>query len=647
MLRYPTTTIPSRHRLYDRQLLANQRRPMSVAGLTTPETYGAVGDGVLKSDGAMSTGSAILTSATSVFTQGDVGKDIGVNGAGAAGVPLITTILSVQSATQVTLASANASGGNVTGTIFYYGTDDTISLQAAIDAIADSGGGTLLFGEKIYCITAELVLPDREIQNEQVVLIEFKGTLGPIRSNWNNTNEVIGGDNDVKLPILGQTIIQLIANIAGTKMFDCNWVTPASQIPSGVQVYIDNMVWRVPPKLNVSGIDLRHVYSCRLIDVTIEPSDYQSNLAEPVAGGIGLRLPRVGNGAQVIGRRIGIAGFDTGYRHSEHADLDDIWVYRCKFPAAIEAGNHVSKYGRITFHACPNGIAATTDETAGLAYLTCQELNVEDSIVGGGHWSAPLNHILDPSNNLRGHIWHHKVVGFVGQEDGITKFGGANLITQQIGRRLLDGGVAGIGELPFDCALTAPIGEAIPPEENTGQEWMLRTGVTMEVFNADGVYFDTGNGTCIARLEATVEDYRVEVRVDIDALQVRCNAGVCLKYIQGGHSDIGGTYIAAVIQIMSGVNRLRLIKVTNGTAVELDSDTSIVFAAGNDYKLWVDYNGGGIEVFVDEVSKCTATLSADDIAIFGRSRQFGLYSFVGPDDDDRQTQWRNLAVTAL
>src|SRR5207244_3748636 len=70
-------------------------------------------DGQRVTDGAMSTGSAILTSASNLFAAGDVGKLVTVAGAGAAGVVLATTIASYQSAGQVTLTAANASGGNI------------------------------------------------------------------------------------------------------------------------------------------------------------------------------------------------------------------------------------------------------------------------------------------------------------------------------------------------------------------------------------------------------------------------------------------------------------------------------------------------------------------------------------------------------
>lgn len=101
----------------------------------TASAYGATGNGKVVGDGAMSSGSAVLTSATAAFTAADIGKAISVKGAAATGVTtLVTTIASRQSATQVTLSAANASGGALSNAVIIWGTDDTAAIQAAVDA---------------------------------------------------------------------------------------------------------------------------------------------------------------------------------------------------------------------------------------------------------------------------------------------------------------------------------------------------------------------------------------------------------------------------------------------------------------------------------------------------------------------------------
>lgn len=99
----------------------------------TLEQYGAVADARTLVDGVISSGTAVLTSASAAFAAADVGKTIVVVGAGAAGIPLKTTILSVDSGTQVTL-SANAATSVASAGEFVYGTNNLTTIQSAINA---------------------------------------------------------------------------------------------------------------------------------------------------------------------------------------------------------------------------------------------------------------------------------------------------------------------------------------------------------------------------------------------------------------------------------------------------------------------------------------------------------------------------------
>jgi hypothetical protein len=99
----------------------------------TSVSYGAVGNGKVVTDGAMTSGSATLTSATAGFVSGDVGKVIQVKGAGATGITtLVTTITGYTNSTTVTLGASAAAA--VTGAYVLWGTDDTSAIQSAINA---------------------------------------------------------------------------------------------------------------------------------------------------------------------------------------------------------------------------------------------------------------------------------------------------------------------------------------------------------------------------------------------------------------------------------------------------------------------------------------------------------------------------------
>lgn len=98
--------------------------------------YGAVGNGKVVLDGAMSSSSNTTTlncNASSPFVLADVGKEITVKGANTAGVTsLVGTIATYVSASQVTLSVACAV--TVSGATVMWATDDTAAIQSAINA---------------------------------------------------------------------------------------------------------------------------------------------------------------------------------------------------------------------------------------------------------------------------------------------------------------------------------------------------------------------------------------------------------------------------------------------------------------------------------------------------------------------------------
>jgi hypothetical protein len=81
-------------------------------GSTSPVWYVGLAKQVA-SDGAITSGAATFTSASGTFVSGDIGRNIIVQGAGASGADLYTTISAVGSTTSITLA-ANA-GTTVSG----------------------------------------------------------------------------------------------------------------------------------------------------------------------------------------------------------------------------------------------------------------------------------------------------------------------------------------------------------------------------------------------------------------------------------------------------------------------------------------------------------------------------------------------------
>jgi hypothetical protein len=99
-----------------------------------------VGDLKTATGAAITTGTKNLTVSGATFTSADVGKSIYVQGAGAAGVSLASTIATFTNATHVVLAD-NA-GTTISSGSVAYGTDCTSAIQTAFNT-ANSAGNAL------------------------------------------------------------------------------------------------------------------------------------------------------------------------------------------------------------------------------------------------------------------------------------------------------------------------------------------------------------------------------------------------------------------------------------------------------------------------------------------------------------------------
>ena len=128
---------------------------VSSANLTqfSPLDYGAQANGVTKSDITTTLNSAVISSKSRLFTQADVGKLITIAGAGAASAVLNTSISSVSAQGKATLATAASTAIAGTG-IATFGTDDTVALQAAVNAASAAGGGLIVLPTGIMIVSS-------------------------------------------------------------------------------------------------------------------------------------------------------------------------------------------------------------------------------------------------------------------------------------------------------------------------------------------------------------------------------------------------------------------------------------------------------------------------------------------------------------
>jgi len=137
------------------------------ANVINVRSYGAKPDGQVATDCSMAASSTTLTCKASHFVTADVNKVISVYDSGATlnGFiqPLATTILSVQSGTQVTLA-AQASNSSSPSSRVVWGTNNDVPFTNAMNACASRGGCVFSIPKGLY-LTHGLSLPCSTIGN--------------------------------------------------------------------------------------------------------------------------------------------------------------------------------------------------------------------------------------------------------------------------------------------------------------------------------------------------------------------------------------------------------------------------------------------------------------------------------------------------
>lgn len=397
----------------------------------TASAYGAVGDGQVVGDGAMSSGSAVLTSATAAWPAGVVGKAISVKGAGANGVTtLITTVASRQSATQVTLSAANASGGAVSSAVVIWGTDDTAAIQAAVDAAEAylAAGDTyaqVYFPPGAYIVAG--ALNNTKSGNGQIVfgvyataavkkILEFASDATGAASvrHWQQLVPQFAGACLISLGVYASTSAQT-ANINA----DGNpgvisgpnegFGYGASALFSNVMPVLTNISFLTTHSsfgltygaANFYGCANSHItnFSTSTAGIVAVGSDYSSPGTFGTGLSIGLLLPAPGNNHHVVCDNVSIQG---GYTYAmfctEHALVGRYMALYC-WAGLVAVGNYFGSVGSVHamrilaagIEACINEVYILGVGSGGVGpILHIDELSTESSTPNVGGQAAHM-----------------------------------------------------------------------------------------------------------------------------------------------------------------------------------------------------------------------------------------------------------------
>jgi len=343
--------------------------------------YGAVGDGKLAIDAAMTSGSAVLTCSTSApFKPADVGKNILVLNAGTSGETITGTILSYTSATQVTL-SVNAAS-TVTGVPVLWATDDTVAIQRAIDAavaygLAHSYAATVYIPPArgaFYGVAGALKTGGSTLGNSQLTLpvvpatgrkltLSIKGDInGSGVQHWQQTYPNTTGSTLVSFGMFANATAQVnsinangnAAVIGGPSQPGGYGVAPG--VFSNVHVDIGDLsilTCHSRNGLTYSALDLSGVANARLRDMAVSTSgtvappgaSYQNPNLFATGLAIGILLPANGANDNTVVTNLTIGGgYTYGILVTEHTDIYAMRILYC-WAAFCPVGSYYGSVG--------------------------------------------------------------------------------------------------------------------------------------------------------------------------------------------------------------------------------------------------------------------------------------------------------------
>jgi len=387
----------------------------------TKAPYSAKGDGLVVTDGAITTGTAILTSASAPFANVIAGMLVMVKGAGTFGVTThVTTVASKQSNGQITLA-ANAPT-TVTGALVLIATDDTGAFQAAINAAtayavlhgaakvlipAPAGrfygiGGPLVSGGATKG-NAQLTLPVVATSgNKAVLTIEGPGD-GAAVQHWEQLVPQMSGATLVSFGVFASSSAQIASiNAAGNACVLGGPSQPggygvAPGVYSNMHLVLRNMSILTTHSANgltYSAADLSGVANAAIENMaygttgTVAGGDYSSPGSFAFGLVPGLLLPADGNNDLVTVRNLTChGGYTYGIFATEHFDGNNIRILY-DWAAFCPVGTYYGSVG--STHA----IVATLLSIESCSYLVY--------IIGGGSGGiGPFLHLrIDTETGL-------------------------------------------------------------------------------------------------------------------------------------------------------------------------------------------------------------------------------------------------------
>jgi hypothetical protein len=321
-------------------------------------------------------------------------------------------------------------------------TDDTAAIQAAINACAAGGGGTVSFAPGTYYLgtapsgygagyttdKAILKLPALTGGSgaQAQISIRLMGPCPPPSIAW-------GAGLALPPAAAGATLLtdqvdaagSGAAGVIGLAAPTTSMLSTGTDYFSAISVEIADLAIRTYANPQISGIRLDRAANASIRNVTVGAATLTTaTWPQPTySGSVGVSTPGKNNGARVSLDDVLVVSFYTGFALGEHARAGNLGAFQCIQGCYLQATNHPITIQYLLTQTCTNHLVIDQAGTVALD-IGMHATEVKTASDSGLSWiTSTPKAITDAGNKGYGRINYHNIFGSA----GYSVSGGTNL----------------------------------------------------------------------------------------------------------------------------------------------------------------------------------------------------------------------------
>lgn len=383
------------------------------AGIYLGSVYGTSGS-IVTTTGSINASSNQLTVASA--SSFAVGHGIYIAGAGAAGVPLITSVFGI--AGNVLTLVDNAST-TVSSVLVQH--DESAALNEIMDVVVGAGGGEIWLEPGFYRVNGPFLASDSilappyiPVSGDSPLGLTIRG-LAPVPWQSFDGPQSSGGviiQSDKVLATAQSSIFAASVWVPGT-----DW-----SVFNNLSIYMQDLIFRTYDNPNLNALDLGMSGGAHVKHVFVDTGMQVQVGAEPTHGTFGIRMPRANAAIGFMRCEYAWAmHYDTGFIVAESNGQNALLALRCK--TAVQMGfNFHPIVAYVATWQCPT-VAAFSDRA-----IIDWNMTIENA--PDGSWYSPISgrHVYDATDQLHGVVRYSSIRSETGADVAISNTGATAVV---------------------------------------------------------------------------------------------------------------------------------------------------------------------------------------------------------------------------